>query len=443
MVLASGGYAFAASGDPNSLLRRHAPQACAYPTTNGPFAVGDGIRMAQEAGVSLVDMEQVSAQPLRDRCDRCDRRSRAGVAHVVLQVQVHPTAFVDPRDEGAQTKFLAPEALRAAGGILLSHEVRYAGAVRLRAIPTRACRAGEAIHGRAGRPRRACDRDAPRGGARAPCRGAERVPRPGPSGRQHVRRRRHSVLRLCEAAQARGRRFAASPQRDTPLASAAKGLVRMARSVDELAAAMPGASTETLRRTLVAYREAVEAGSDALARSALPATFDPEGVMCAWDRPRIGQPRSSTPLPARVRAADVAKVTPAVHYTMGGVRINAAGEALTESADGALQPVHGLFGAGEVTGGVHGGNRLAGNSLLECVVYGRRAGRRAAQNVMGGGGCGAVRPQSTRPARPPPPDAAVPAAVPRGVPGGQASGRTAGRSLACATPSVLFSGSCG
>ena len=40
-----------------------------------------------------------------------------------------------------------------------------------------------------------------------------------------------------------------------------------------------------------------------------------------------------------------------------------------------------LFAAGEVTGGVHGYNRLAGNSLLECVVFGRLAGRRAAEFV--------------------------------------------------------------
>jgi hypothetical protein len=43
-----------------------------------------------------------------------------------------------------------------------------------------------------------------------------------------------------------------------------------------------------------------------------------------------------------------------------------------------LRPIPNLFGAGEVTGGLHGGNRLAGNSLLECVVFGRIAGARAA-----------------------------------------------------------------
>ncbi len=42
-------------------------------------------------------------------------------------------------------------------------------------------------------------------------------------------------------------------------------------------------------------------------------------------------------------------------------------------------PFRGLYAAGEVTGGVHGRNRLAGNSLLECVVFGRIAGKEAAR----------------------------------------------------------------
>ena len=59
---------------------------------------------------------------------------------------------------------------------------------------------------------------------------------------------------------------------------------------------------------------------------------------------------------------------------MGGLKINGAAEILSKGA-----PVVGLFAAGEVTGGVHGSNRLAGNSLLECVVFGRIAGQRASQ----------------------------------------------------------------
>jgi succinate dehydrogenase/fumarate reductase flavoprotein subunit len=71
----------------------------------------------------------------------------------------------------------------------------------------------------------------------------------------------------------------------------------------------------------------------------------------------------------------VAEVTPALHYCMGGLKINAEAQVIGE--DGRV--MEGLFAAGEVTGGLHGKNRLAGNSLLDCVVFGRRAGRSAAK----------------------------------------------------------------
>lgn len=45
-------------------------------------------------------------------------------------------------------------------------------------------------------------------------------------------------------------------------------------------------------------------------------------------------------------------------------------------------PIRGLFAAGEVSGGLHGANRLGGNSLAECVVFGRIAGQQAAQHVL-------------------------------------------------------------
>ncbi len=71
------------------------------------------------------------------------------------------------------------------------------------------------------------------------------------------------------------------------------------------------------------------------------------------------------------------KVTAGVHHTMGGVTINSATEVLKE--DGTVIP--GLFAAGEVTGGVHGANRLGGTAVADFVVFGRIAGESAANYV--------------------------------------------------------------
>lgn len=76
----------------------------------------------------------------------------------------------------------------------------------------------------------------------------------------------------------------------------------------------------------------------------------------------------------------VGRVTPAVHFTMGGVVINEKAEVL----DGDGAHIGGLWAAGEVTGGVHGENRLGGSSLLECVVFGRIAGDQAAKFLGAG-----------------------------------------------------------
>jgi FAD-dependent fumarate reductase len=73
----------------------------------------------------------------------------------------------------------------------------------------------------------------------------------------------------------------------------------------------------------------------------------------------------------------VGRVTPVVHFTMGGVIINDKSEVV--DAEG--RPIPGLFAAGEVTGGIHGENRLGGSSLLECVVYGRIAGDQVVEHL--------------------------------------------------------------
>lgn len=67
------------------------------------------------------------------------------------------------------------------------------------------------------------------------------------------------------------------------------------------------------------------------------------------------------------------KIAPGIHHTMGGVKINTAAEVI--NTDGAAIP--GLFAAGEVCGGVHGGNRLGGNAVADIVIFGRIAAESA------------------------------------------------------------------
>lgn len=64
-------------------------------------------------------------------------------------------------------------------------------------------------------------------------------------------------------------------------------------------------------------------------------------------------------------------VTPAIHFTMGGIEINENAQILDTSGE----IVRNAYAVGEASGGTHGGNRLAGSSLLECVVFGREAAR--------------------------------------------------------------------
>jgi len=75
----------------------------------------------------------------------------------------------------------------------------------------------------------------------------------------------------------------------------------------------------------------------------------------------------------------VAIITPIIHYCMGGLEITTSSEVV--GANGS--PIPGLYCAGECMGGVHGNNRLGGNSLLDCVVYGRVAGKACAKYMLG------------------------------------------------------------
>lgn len=93
VILATGGYA--ADFSETSLLKKHRPDTFDLSTTNGNHATGDGHKMLMAIGANDIDMDKV---------------------------QVHPTGLVDPKDPGAKTKFLAAEALRGEGGLLLNNK---------------------------------------------------------------------------------------------------------------------------------------------------------------------------------------------------------------------------------------------------------------------------------------------------------------------------------
>jgi succinate dehydrogenase / fumarate reductase flavoprotein subunit len=111
----------------------------------------------------------------------------------------------------------------------------------------------------------------------------------------------------------------------------------------------------------------------------------PSGFVGAWlDSPMIdvihGPGTIQKELPAMVRqfarfGIDIIKdpmlVFPTLHYQNGGVSLRPDGSTTIPN----------LYGAGEISGGVHGRNQLMGNSLLEVTVYGRRAGRAAGQRA--------------------------------------------------------------
>ncbi|KAF8160894.1 fumarate reductase [Crassisporium funariophilum] len=92
VILATGGYA--ADFTEDSLLKKHRPEYWDLPTTNGEHCTGDGQKLAMNIGASAIDLEKV---------------------------QVHPTGLVDPNEPDAKVKFLAAEALRGVGGLLLDN----------------------------------------------------------------------------------------------------------------------------------------------------------------------------------------------------------------------------------------------------------------------------------------------------------------------------------
>lgn len=88
----------------------------------------------------------------------------------------------------------------------------------------------------------------------------------------------------------------------------------------------------------------------------------------------FGRSANEMPVPLAEPPYYAVEVTPAIHHTMGGVKVDASTHVLRP--DGTIIP--GLYAAGEVTGGLHGGNRLGGNGVADIVVNGKIAGETAA-----------------------------------------------------------------
>lgn len=241
-------------------------------------------------------------------------------AHLVdmESVQVHPTGFILPSDPQARVKFLAAEMLRGEGGILLHRGERFVNEMGTR---------------------------------------------------DHVS---NVIMKLPPASTAEPGRedSGALSQWDVQLlldpgaceAAAShigfylwKGLLSKKKVKD-----LDAATRDTIRQysRTAAGREADPFGRTAFGNWRLAGSAeDDEEEVC------VGQ------------------VTPITHFTMGGAAINEHGQILATSPGGGgeeLRPVEGLWAAGEITGGIHGDNRLGGSSLLECVVFGRIAGEKAA-----------------------------------------------------------------
>jgi len=244
------------------------------PTTNGAWATGDGVKMGRQIGAKLVDMSEI---------------------------QVHPTGFINPKKPDDKTKFLAPEALRGSGGIMINSKgERFVNELDLRSKVVEQMRTQQKMG--------------------------------------------NTPFRLVLNEEMRA---AFGPNMGFYIKF---GLITQYENVKAMAEGV-GIEEEVLRQTMLDYVQSAKDGKDGFGKEVFP---NGEGLNVE-------------------ETIYVAEITPVIHYTMGGLSVDEKAQIYDVNDN----VIHGLFGAGEVTGGVHGKNRLAGNSLLECVVYGRIAARNA------------------------------------------------------------------
>lgn len=291
VIVCTGG--FGADFTSNSLLAKYRPDLMHLPTTNGEHCTGDGIKMGEAVGAKSIDLEWV---------------------------QVHPTGLVKPDDADAKIKFLAAEALRGEGGILINSDgKRFCNELGRRDYVT-----GEMWKNK-----------------KAPY-------------RLVLNSKAATTINWhCEHYKGRG-------------------IMKKFDSGADLATEM-GISPSVLEASFNEYNAIAE-----------KAAKDPEGGSYeaypsgkSWDT--FGKKFFHNYPFSMNDNFHVSIVTPVIHYCMGGLEIDGNGACIGK--DNKVIP--GLYAAGEVSGGVHGNNRLGGNALLECVVFGRLTGKAAAEYAFG------------------------------------------------------------
>ena len=122
------------------------------------------------------------------------------------------------------------------------------------------------------------------------------------------------------------------------------GYILVADTLEDLASQM-GIDAATLKETVDSFNAAADGGTDEFGRTLYSTKLE------------------NGPWVATARQA-------CVHHTMGGVTIDTETRVLNEAG----QPISGLYAAGEITGGIHGANRLGGNAVVDTVVFGKLAG---------------------------------------------------------------------
>merc|ERR1711920_955928 len=299
VIFCSGG--FGADFGSDSLLAQYRPDLLHLPTTNGEHCTGDAIKMGEAIGAKTIDLEWV---------------------------QVHPTGLVKPDDADAKIKFLAAEALRGVGGLILDKNgKRFANELGRRDYVT-----GEMWKNK-------------------------------PPFRLVLNKAASDeIIWHCKHYTGRG-------------------VMKYYESGEAFAKDM-GVPVSVLEQTHQDHYDAAKKTEKDPDGGSWPAY--PSGK--SWDEPSgktgSGKRFYHNIIPGSKVATEpfyVAIITPVIHYCMGGLEIDVDSAVL--GANG--KPIPGLYAAGEVAGGVHGNNRLGGNSLLDCVVFGRVAGKHCTEWMLG------------------------------------------------------------